>query len=105
MSDKLTITVDEDGHLLCPNCGSDFVHVDMVEVYGRDNEDGPTRAVAVDASGSTVTTYPCDHNPSARRHAIRIAGWCETCDVSPFSVTFVQHKGQTTVEVKVSETQ
>lgn len=91
-----------DNSLLCPKCGFEYTHVDLVHIGARE-EDQPVNNITVDAvTGQTITQNqtPAPVGPDAgdgRRHRIALVGQCENgCD---FALVFTQHKGSTFVEV------
>jgi hypothetical protein len=99
MSAQLSVLVDPSGHLLCPRCGDDYVHVDDVFVAGRPREDGPVFPVHVNSDGNVREGQQVSLPVSAdRRHSIGVQGWCEKCS-GRFVIEFRQHKGQTLVDV------
>ena len=90
--------------LLCPCCGSEYLHHAGISVYER-NEDAPRTLVTVHEARTIRTAYPPSAqsgNPSSRRDAIAIRFWCEGCcndDREPaLELTFAQHKGVTYIE-------
>lgn len=96
---ELDVHAEGDSRLLCPSCGSDYVHIDDVHIGGRSREDGPWRNVTVDSTGKVDTAPPAVAAPTSpgRRHFMTLVGWCETCQ-AVFGVAFIQHKGRTLVE-------
>lgn len=100
MTEPGQLTFD-DGLLLCPLCGDDYVHLNDVFVAGRpEGEDGPIKNVTVSNAGR-VTEGDLVEFPSqqvGRRHSLALAGDCEHCGEG-FAIEFRQHKGQTRVQV------
>ena len=98
------VEIAEDGELLCPCCGENYLHHDVVEVYSRDSEDAPSRATVIMGQGDLFCgperLIGARGNPSSRRQGLRIGFWCETCDQQP-SLTIAQHKGVTYVQWEV----
>lgn len=83
--------------LICPYCGSEFLHHDEVTVYNRRGEDAQEGLVArIQGSGVMLKTSQ-EGNPSSRRSGLTIHFWCEGCEHIPV-LTIVQHKGVTFVE-------
>lgn len=81
--------------MICPFCGSTYVHMDQVRIGARD-EDEDARIIHVDAISSHVVVDELDSPPlSSRRHWIELPFWCEHCPGGSF--IFSQHKGQTIV--------
>lgn len=106
------IAIDDNTWLICPNCGSNYLHHASITVYNR-AEDAPATRVthlgtAMDGFASdttddtftsaTVKSDDCD-NPSSRRHGLQIRFSCENCDVTP-TLNLYQHKGFTGLEWK-----
>jgi Zn finger protein HypA/HybF involved in hydrogenase expression len=93
----------EPGALMCPCCGSSYMHHDFVDFYERQCEDGPSHLVRVKAAKEdSINLYSWDHpgkNPSRRRDGIRIYFWCEDCDAS-VHLTIAQHKGCSFLEME-----
>lgn len=88
--------------LMCPECGGDYLHHGVVEVFVRDREDSET--------GLVTKTGPCSSSvnvgrvesmkgcPSLRRDGLRIAFECEHCGDVGLCLEIAQHKGQTFME-------
>lgn len=101
------VRIDEGGHLICPGCGSEYLHHATVRVYGRIDEDS-VELVKVEVT--TVREHipdprvaqqpqqpPSDKgNPSARRDGVTIGFWCENCAVE-VELVLAQHKGVTEI--------
>jgi hypothetical protein len=89
---------DEDGSLLCPSCGSEWTHIEIVYVAAR-QEDGPFNEITVNAVTGQVKTHgdqPAPVGPTSgegRRQRIAVTGYCETGS-HKFAIVFTQHKGQ-----------
>ena len=70
------------------------------DVYSRREDAEDIRKTWVDAEdGRVITATMRCHgdNPSARRNAVGISFWCETCQQTN-ELTLSRHKGQTEVE-------
>lgn len=81
--------------ILCPNCGSEWMHHGNVEVFERNRDDDVNGIhVYVDGEKVLVDSDASTRNPSRRRDGIRISFWCERCPF-PSSLLIYQHKGQT----------
>lgn len=78
----------------CPTCECPYSHQNVVEVYSREQEDGPTTRIQV-MDNTTTIIYNSMFNPSPRRYAVRIRFEGE-CGHS-WWIEFAQHKGETTV--------
>lgn len=96
------IRTDADGRLLCPECGSEWTHSEIVYVAAR-KEDGPFDEISVNAITGQVKTHNDLAAPAGaavgegRRHRIAVTGSCETGGHS-FAIVLTQHKGVTVVE-------
>lgn len=101
MADKF-IRVNGDGCLLCPACGSEWTHSEIVYVAAR-REDGPTNEIAVNAITGRVEANGDQAAPAGpavgegRRQRVAITGTCES-NGHTFAIVFTQHKGVTLVE-------
>ncbi|MFG2825358.1 hypothetical protein ACGFX4_38755 [Kitasatospora sp. NPDC048365] len=90
------MSVNSDGHLECPACGSDYTHVRHVTVQSR-QEDSEDQFFRTNTTDGTVTLGDPDARAcSGRRHSIALWVDCEHCG-SAFDVVLSQHKGQTEV--------
>ncbi|AZO51240.1 hypothetical protein [Mesorhizobium sp. M4B.F.Ca.ET.058.02.1.1] len=87
--------------LVCPRCGSDYLHHLGAVFYDR-REDAEAE-VKITVSGPQVSTEVVDArtsgNPSGRRHGMAIQFSCENCSGKhgPLELTIAQHKGNTEV--------
>ena len=88
--------IDEEGILLCPGCGSRFLHHQRVATYWREEDSKEVHGV-VDTLGETSEVVDSQLNPSPRRSGMRIAFHCETCFCES-TLSMWQHKGSTHVE-------
>lgn len=101
-----TLKVNSDELLLCPQCGFDATHVDVVHMSARPREDGDFNEIRVTSAGQ-VSTQLGEAGPAGsqvgvgRRHRISLLGECE--DGHTFAIVFTQHKGGTFVEVVPAE--
>jgi hypothetical protein len=94
--------IDDDGNLLCPECGDCTLHRETVTVFDRIEDDTVTMLTEVERGeveqhdvASTRT-----RNPSGRRHGVTITFWCENC-TNLYDLTLAQHKGGTVVTWKL----
>lgn len=95
MKTKIEDRGDEEG-LLCPVCGSCWLHHESVAVFNR-NEDAES-GICVQAEGMNVQVgTDITQNPSSRRHGLSIRFWCETCGKRS-SLGIAQHKGVTLLQ-------
>lgn len=83
----------EDGELVCPSCGFNYLHHVKVEVFERSEDALHGVHVAV-SEGQAVMDTSLEGNPSGRRHGITIQFECEGCDAEPV-LSISQHKGYT----------
>ena len=89
--------------LICPRCGSDYLHSGQVKVYDR-LEDEDTTHVTIVENGLTATHIVASEaalNPSLRRQGVAIRFECEQCE-GPLELTIAQHKGGTYVAWRYS---
>lgn len=82
--------------LICPSCGSNFLHHEKVEIFERGEDETHGVHVSV-ADGKATCDTSLEGNPSARRHGLKIFFWCEGCDAKPV-LSLSQHKGNTYVD-------
>jgi hypothetical protein len=99
-----------DWNLLCPRCGSEFLHQAEVTVYSRAEDDDVTVKTVVGLDGAATAALvqsSASGNPSARRHGLAIRFWCEECgddrDHDGVELTIAQHKGVTALEWREHE--
>lgn len=79
--------------LLCPFCGSNYLHHDRIEAFEREEDQKLGLHVSI-ADGKVKADTDLKSNPSARRHALNIHFLCEGCsEKSVLSIS--QHKGNT----------
>jgi len=88
-----------DNLLICPHCGSDYLHHGQVDVYTRTEDAETTVHTSVGRFTATVATVPSRsiHNPSSRRGSLSIMFWCEMCTEKSL-LTIAQHKGNTHID-------
>jgi hypothetical protein len=79
--------------LLCPFCGSDYLHHGKVEIFDRQEDNETGLHVSVDASRVTLDS-DISGNPSLRRQGLKIHFGCENCNGASI-LTLAQHKGTT----------
>lgn len=93
---KFEETYDDLGQgLLCPSCGSSYLHHEAIDIFERP-EDADV-VLHTTASGTVVTRLVAtgeSENPSGRRNGLFITFWCEGCDTTPI-LDILQHKGVT----------
>jgi hypothetical protein len=98
-------TDESGGALLCPMCGFNCTHLDVVYVAARPTgEDGDVLPIRIDSSGSATfgNSVQLPIPDVGRRHVISIVGYCEGC-AAGFALEFMQHKGETLVAVREAE--
>ncbi len=101
---RLKLTDHDPGNgpeLLCPNCGSNYMHHDKVEVCER-TEDATTGLRVVVEEGRVTTDSNLAGNPSSRRHGLVIHFSCEGCHARS-AIEIAQHKGNTEVRHIVTQ--
>jgi hypothetical protein len=83
-------------NLICPDCGSTYLHHGTVEVFFR-KEDSPT-VVHTEAFGQGANVEAklngLSGNPSPRRGGVKITFSCEECSMIN-ALQIIQHKGET----------
>jgi hypothetical protein len=92
--------IDTYNQLVCPTCGSTYLHQKTVGVYNCEEDKSEGTHVEVDWNRVTVDNS-MSGNPSPRRHGLSILFYCEECDgENPASqiLNIYQHKGQTFME-------
>lgn len=87
----------EQGELLCPHCGGNYVHHGAVEVFNCKEDANEGLHVRIEGDSLTADRN-LKGNPSSRRHGLRIALWCESCKGNSY-LTIAQHKGNTLFDV------
>jgi hypothetical protein len=80
------------GVLMCPQCGSNNLCHDEVQVFVRRGEDKPGRRTTV--HGADVTTVDTVAGFAGRRSDLRIRFTCEGCPTVSW-LYIIQHKGET----------
>ena len=88
--------------LLCPSCGSIFLHHDKVEIFECREDERYGIHVVVSNGKATIDTS-LEGNPSYRRHGLKIYFWCEECGAKPI-LSANQHKGSTLIDFDVNKT-
>lgn len=87
--------VSADSPLVCPACGGSSLHQRTLTSFYREQEDGPTRAIALDGLNVKLDANNNDgRNPSYRRDGLTIRMKCEGC-ASVLDFAIWQHKGST----------
>lgn len=86
------------GELVCPSCGSEYLHHHKVEVFERKEDATQGLHVTVSKDSAAIDNV-LDGNPSARRHGLSVHFWCEGCKAEPV-LSIGQHKGNTNVTFK-----
>lgn len=88
--------------MLCPQCGSESTHVDVVTVAGQSRQ--VTVAAAGEDEASVARSFegaPPQAFTSPRRHAVTLFVRCE--EGCRTAIGFVQHKGMTLLDVQRHE--
>ena len=104
--------IDDDGCLVCPSCGSLYLHHCRVATFKRDREDDPKGDLVLisgldywgdeDEFNEEYRTLirsecPMTENASPRRGSIITEFVCENCGEKP-QLAIIQHKGCTYLE-------
>lgn len=103
MATSTAIRISEDGALLCPACGAEGTHMEIVYIAAR-REDEEVNEIIVSAVTGQIRTHEEQSAPAGpsvgdgRRHRIAITGYCEGDGEHKFAVVFTQHKGRTFME-------
>jgi hypothetical protein len=90
------------GFLLCPHCGSEYLHHEAVAFYAGGEDVAQRPVISLEAIGDSAPTEPkitlelrrAPDNPSYRRGAICTGYRCEGCH-GRFRLVQSQHKGRT----------
>jgi hypothetical protein len=100
MNEPLSLKFDshQDPAVLCPNCGSNWTHHTIVDVYSC-REDGPVTRTRVDSGEDDMQPIG---NPSKRRDGLNIGFYCEQCP-QKFWLCIAQHKGATYLSMERGE--
>lgn len=88
----------DNSELLCPSCGGNYLHHELVEVFERAEDEDKGIRISVEDGRAKIDTS-LTGNPSARRHGVSIHFSCEGCSAKPI-LTLAQHKGNTLVDFK-----
>lgn len=94
-------SLSELGVLRCPACGEGYLHHRRVTVYSRAEDAETVRVITTDGRTTMQGTSPSaeSDNPSARRGAVCIEFFCETCVSDDLlQLAIIQHKGNTYLE-------
>lgn len=103
MAASTAIRISENGALLCPACGAEGTHMEIVYITAR-QEDEEANEIRVSAVTGQIRTQEEQSAPAGpavgdgRRHRIAITGYCEGDGEHKFAVVFTQHKGWTFME-------
>lgn len=92
-----------DGEIVCPRCGSCYLHHGRVIVFDRDREDAETvnRVTIHNGLAATHVVPSSGRNPSSRRGGVVIEFDCEGCGPG-IELTLAQHKGNTAIAWRLS---
>ncbi len=96
------VAIDNQSQLLCPRCGSFYLHHYDAVFYEPGKEDAES-LVKISVKGMTVKTElvptATSGNPSLRRDGFSMLFWCEQCGQDkPVELTISQHKGVSLME-------
>lgn len=84
--------------LVCPGCGSNYLHHGKVEIFDRSEDQSDGLHVVVGDQDVRIDKVMTG-NPSTRRHGLKIHMDCEQCKCEPVLIIY-QHKGQTYVDLR-----
>jgi hypothetical protein len=91
------VGIQDCNHLVCPNCGSDYLRHRAVRIYNRAEDERNCRKTFVSSDYSQSSVVNGIKNPSNRRDGLTIDFTCEGCSgeevVAQLCVS--QHKGRT----------
>jgi ribosomal protein S27AE len=92
------IRTDDDGELLCPECGGSYLRHHTVTCFDRGEDADTVTVTTVDAFGLSRHTAGnnASGNPSARRDGATVQFTCENCG-EPSTLYIAQHKGRTQI--------
>lgn len=90
---------DNQTNFQCPNCNSDYVHQERIEIFDGGENRAKNIHVVVNNGEVTVNT-DMFNNPSSRRQGLTIFFRCENCSKTSM-LHFSQHKGCTLVDAQV----
>jgi hypothetical protein len=82
----------DNSELLCPWCGSEWTHIEVVKVGAR-GEDKPPWLLTIHAVSGKVEEMPAFEEVSSRRQWVELVIDCESCKGG--TIAFAQHKGMT----------
>lgn len=85
---------EEDSIFLCPVCGTEWTHLDNVQLLAASGRSMAMHAAGEDETSGVVATSS-SQKAQGRRHEIVILGSCE--NNHRFCLHFRQHKGNTFV--------
>lgn len=86
----------QEGMLVCPGCGSTYLHQEVIEVFNPDQEDAAEGLHVTVNAASMAADRSMDNNPSERRQGLSIHFNCETC-ANQLTLQIAQHKGETRI--------
>jgi len=90
-----TKMLGDEGELICPVCGFNYLHQYRVEIFCRPQDAEKGHHVDVSRKKILIDDNLCD-NPSKRRHGLKIYFRCEGCPAKSV-MSILQHKGSTYV--------
>ncbi len=81
--------------LLCPLCGGNYLHHQLVETFERNEDDKKGIHTTITNEHVDIKYDSLHGNPSARRNGLNIKFYCEQCQEDLPMLFISQHKGQT----------
>jgi hypothetical protein len=84
--------------LVCPSCGSEYLHHGVVMIYdrGQDQTETTVTESAPDFFARIILATAESGNPSARADGLTVRMWCEVCP-GELELCLAHHRGQTMV--------
>lgn len=98
------VIIREGCELICPRCGSTYLHHIGVTVFDRKEDAQQVVRTSVDGASSSMAIVSSSDsgNPSDRRDGVVVAFRCEQCgggtETDRIELTIAQHKGETLVK-------
>lgn len=91
------VNLSSEGTLVCPSCGTDYLHHYHVTSYRREVDEGPV--IHRNLGKLRFNGERQEGCPSSRRGAVGVRLHCENCD-DIHELCIVQHKGRTIIEIR-----
>jgi len=88
-------------HLICPRCGGNNLHHEIVILYARHEDANVVIETAVSRTFVESVETDGSDNPSRRRDGLAICFSCEECGEG-LQLTIAQHKGSSEIAWRFS---